>query len=78
MFLLDWCEIDSASSGGSVNPSRLAILHKILEISCSYGAGTLICKQRDLKGKMTLLRLSQFAMIRQLGMNVSIVRLRDA
>ena len=78
MFLLELCEIDRASSGGKVKPSRLAILQRILEISCSYGAGTLICKHRDLNGKITLLRLSQLAIMRQLGMKVSMVRLSDA
>ena len=67
-----------ANYGGSSKPSRFAILHRILETSVSKGAGTLICKHLDRKGKITLLRLSQFAIIRQLGMYVSIVLLNEA
>ena len=77
-FLREWFAIESAKLGGSSKFSRFDILHKMLQISLSLGAGTLTCKQRDLRGRMTLLRLSQLAIIRHEGMNVSMVRLRDA
>lgn len=67
-----------ASYGGNSKLSLVAILLRISVISFSFGAGTLICKHLDRKGMITLLRLSQLAIMRQLGIKVSIVRLSDA
>lgn len=78
MFLREWWAIDIARAGGSSKFSRFAILHRMLDTSDSWGAGTRIWRQRDLNGKITLLKDSQLAMILQLGMKVSIVRLREA
>ena len=78
MFLLECFAIDNASATGSSKLSLVAILLKISEISFSLGAGTRTWRHLERRGKITLLRLSQFAIIRQLGINVSIVLLRDA
>lgn len=50
MFLREWFAIASARLGGSSKFSRFAILHKMLQISLSFGAGTLTCKQRERRG----------------------------
>ena len=65
---LELCAIESANYFGNSKFSRFAILHRMFDISLSWGAGTRICRHLDLSGMMTLLRLSQLAMILQLGM----------
>ncbi len=75
---LDCLAIDMARLAGSSKLSLVAILRRISEISFSFGAGTLTCRHLERRGIITLLKLSQFAMMRQLGMNVSIVRRKDA
>ncbi len=75
---LDCLAIDMARLAGSSKLSLVAILRRISEISFSFGAGTLTYRHLERRGIITLLKLSQFAMMRQLGMNVSIVRRKDA
>jgi len=71
-------EICYATYGGNSKFSLFAILQS-KSLKTSYlGAGTLICKHLDLKGAITLDRLSQLAMILQVGINVSIVRRNEA
>ena len=75
---LDYLAIDMARVNGSSKLSLFAILFRISEISFSFGAGTLTYRHLERSGRITLLRLSQLAIIRQLGMKVSIVLLSEA
>jgi hypothetical protein len=75
---LDCLAIDIARLAGSSKLSLVAILRRISDISFSFGAGTLTNRHLERRGIITLLKLSQLAIIRQLGMKVSIVRRRDA
>jgi len=75
---LDYLAIDMARFTGSSKLSLFAILRRISEISFSLGAGTLTYRHLERRGIITLLRLSQLAIMRQLGIKVSIVRRREA
>ena len=75
---LDYLAIDMARVNGSSKLSLFAIFFRISEISFSFGAGTLTYRHLERRGMITLLRLSQLAIIRQLGMKVSIVLLSEA
>ena len=74
MLRLELCAIEAATCGGNSKFSFVAIFLSNSARTYSLGAGTRIYKQRDLSGMMTLERLSQLAIIRHVGMYVSIVR----
>ena len=65
---LELLAIEVATYGGNSKFSLVAIFLSNSAKTYSFGAGTRICKHLDLRGIMTLERLSQLAMIRQVGM----------
>ena len=78
VFLLAAFAIFMARDGGNSKYSFLAIFLSSSAMTVSFGAGTRTCRQRERSGYMTLERLSQLAMILQLGMYVSMVRRSEA
>lgn len=78
IFRRELCAIDNASCGGSSKPSFVDIFFNNSARTYSFGAGTLIYKHLDLSGWITFERLSQLAIIRQVGIYVSIVRRSEA
>ena len=65
---LELLAIEVATCGGNSKFSLVAIFLSNSAKTYSLGAGTRICKHLDLRGIMTLERLSQLAMILQVGM----------
>lgn len=78
MFLRELCAIPIARAGGSSKLSLRAISLSMSATNFSDGAGTRTFRQRDRKGAITLERFSALAIMRQVGMYVSIVLRRLA